>query len=241
MEPRGVAQEPISSELALVDEELARRARAALPDPPWLLPVLAELEEEPRAEPPRRSFASRLPVVALTVVALLAVAALASSLLPSESPSFVSERGRRAAVPARTQSTPAAALKPPTTHSTVGRASKPKPKPAAPATRIRTKRARPKPAAKPRAKPKPTPRARTLRRAERVLAWRRYAPAAFYVVYLRHGPTTIYRTRTTRLTATLPPRLKLRPGIYRVVVRPAVALEAGIVLAPAVAEKTIRV
>jgi hypothetical protein len=206
VEPRGVAQEPISSELALVDEELARRARAALPDPPWLLPVLAEL---------------------------------ASSLLPSESPSFVSERGRRAAVPARTQSTPAAALKPPTTHSTVGRASKPKPKPAAPATRIRTKRARPKPAAKPRAKPKP--RARTLRRAERVLAWRRYAPAAFYVVYLRHGPTTIYRARTTRLTATLPARLKLRPGIYRVVVRPAVALEAGIVLAPAVAEKTIRV
>src|SRR4029450_13591958 len=46
----GVAEEPISSELVLVDEALARRARAALPDPPWLLPALAELRERPEAE-----------------------------------------------------------------------------------------------------------------------------------------------------------------------------------------------
>src|SRR5262245_54128690 len=48
----GVVEEPISSELVLVDQALARRARAALPEPPWLLPVLAEVEAAPRAAPP---------------------------------------------------------------------------------------------------------------------------------------------------------------------------------------------
>ena len=47
----GVVEEPISSELVLVDPALARRARAALPDPPWLLPALAELQERTPAEP----------------------------------------------------------------------------------------------------------------------------------------------------------------------------------------------
>ena len=57
----GVVEEPISSELVLVDQELARRARAELPDPPWLLPAVAELQERTRAEPAVAPAASRSP------------------------------------------------------------------------------------------------------------------------------------------------------------------------------------
>lgn len=239
MEPSGVAQEPISSELALVDGELARRARAALPDPPWLLPALAELEEVRRAEPPprRRSLARRLRAAALVVLALLALGALASSFVPSQSPSLVSEPGRRASVPVQTTSTPspAAALKPPTTRANVRHSRKPAP--AAPATSVRTTRSRSRSAAK--QMPKQT--TRTLPKTERVLRWRRYAPAAFYVLALRRGQRTIYKAKTTRLTATMPGRLKLRPGTYRVLVRPAVPVDAGIVFGPAVLHKTIKV
>ncbi len=39
MEPRELASEPISPELALVDPDLGARARAALPDHPWPAPV----------------------------------------------------------------------------------------------------------------------------------------------------------------------------------------------------------
>jgi hypothetical protein len=239
VEPRGVAQEPISSELALVDGELARRARAALPDPPWLLPVLAELQEAERAEPPRRSRASRLPAVALAVLLLLMLAALASSFLPSQSPTLVTGPARRAALPAQTRSTPAGAPKRPAKRSEVRRAAKTKPAPPAAGAPAKPLRPKPKPAAKQSARPKP--RTRTLRKAERVLRWRRYPPAAYYVLYLRRGAATIYTARTTRLTATLPARLKLGPGTYRVFVRPAVAVEAGIVFGPAVVEKTIKV
>ena len=51
MESTGLVEEPISAELVLVDPELARRARVALPDPPWLLPVLAEQQQAEMAAP----------------------------------------------------------------------------------------------------------------------------------------------------------------------------------------------
>jgi hypothetical protein len=235
VEPRGVAEEPISSELALVDEELARRARAALPDPPWLLPALAELQDAEQVELSRSSLAGRLPDIALAVVLLLALAAFASSFVPSENPSFVTEPARRSAIPGQTQSTTAAAPTRHTKHSDARRAAKPKaaPRPA----KVRATPPRPKPARKPNAKP----RARTLQRAERVLSWHGYPPAAYYVVYLRRGTTTVYEARTKALTATLPARLRLRPGVYRVLVRPAVPVEAGLVFGPALAKKTIKV
>jgi hypothetical protein len=50
-----LVEEPISAELVLVDRELARRARVALPDPPWLLPVLAEPQQAEVAAPRRFS------------------------------------------------------------------------------------------------------------------------------------------------------------------------------------------
>jgi hypothetical protein len=51
VESTSPVEEPISPELVLVDGELARRARIALPDPPWLLPVLAEQEQAEVAAP----------------------------------------------------------------------------------------------------------------------------------------------------------------------------------------------
>jgi hypothetical protein len=56
----GLVEEAISSELVLVDRELAFRARAELPDPPWLLPVLAELPPAETATPPPRVATPRL-------------------------------------------------------------------------------------------------------------------------------------------------------------------------------------
>jgi hypothetical protein len=44
-----------------------------------------------------------------------------------------------------------------------------------------------------------------------------------------------------KLTAALPAGLKLRPGTYQALVRPAIPSDAGIVLGAAILEKTIRV
>jgi hypothetical protein len=238
VEPRGVAEQPISPELALVDPELARSARAALPDPPWLLPVLAELQEAEKAEPvvveehgPRRSVASSIPAAALVVLLLLALAALASSLFPSQGPSFVTEPARHAAVPPQTQ---AASTARPKKHSSPRTPAKPL---APPAPSSHTKTVRPKPARKHGAKPKP----RTLGKAQRVFRWRRYPRAAYYAFYLQRGSTTIYVARTEELTATLPAHLKLSPGTYHVFVRPAVPVDAGIILGDAILKKTIKV
>jgi hypothetical protein len=238
VEPRGVAEEPISPELALVDPELASRARAGLPDPPWLLPVLAKLQEAEKAEPvaveeraPRRSMASSIPAAVLVILLLLGLAVLASSLFPSEGPSFVTEPARRAAVPAQTQ---AASTPRPKKHSNARSPAKPL---VPPARSSRTTTVRPKPARKHAAKPRP----RTLGKAQRVFSWRRYPRAAYYEFYLQRGDTTIYEARTEELTATLPARLKLRPGTYHVFVRPAIPVDAGIILGDAIVQKTIRV
>jgi hypothetical protein len=238
VEPRGRAEEPISPELALVDPELAPRARAALPDPPWLLPVLAELQEAEKAEPvvveeraPRRSMASSIPAATLVILLLLALAVLASSLFPSQGPSFVTEPARRAPVPAQTQAASTARA---TKHSNPHTPAKPL---APPAPRSHTKTVRPKPARKHEAKPRP----RTLGKAQRVFRWRRYPRAAYYAFYLQRGGTTIYERRTEGLTAALPAHLRLRPGTYRVFVRPAIPVDAGIILGDAIVQKTIKV
>lgn len=247
MEPSGVVEEPISSELALVDRELARRARAALPDPPWLLPVLAELQER-ETEPPvavrervvpaperatRRSIASRIPAAAFVVLLLLAAAVLAvSALPPSQGPSFVTEPARRAAVPAQ-KPPPAERPKRPAKRSQVRRTPKPAIRHAE--QTARTKRVAPNPAASAR------PRTRTLAKARRVFRWHRYPAAVYYELHLQRGTKTIYETRTVKLSAALPARLGLRPGAYQVLVRAAIPGDAGIILGPAVLQKTLRI
>jgi hypothetical protein len=253
----GVVEEPISSELVLVDGALARRARAALPEPPWLLPVLAELEESARATPPppvaaetpppstaepapaapvarprRRLGAASGVSVAL---ALAAVAVLSLAFLPLS-------RGPRVTTTPLRQAAPATPVRPPAAA---------RPKRSAPTHTVT--RARPKPkvarakkpaAAAKRPRPRPTRRAapppRPLPRTQRVFSWRRYPSAVFYELHLQRGAETLYETRTLTPRAVLPAGLRLRPGTYHVFVRPAVPGDAGIMLGPAIMRRTIR-
>ena len=102
MVTNGVVEEPISSELVLVDQALGRRARAALPDPPWLVPALAELREQPREErvqapiverparPPDRRRRPSAGSVVLVAIGLAFAGVAALAFVPqSHGPSFV--------------------------------------------------------------------------------------------------------------------------------------------------------
>ncbi len=243
----GVVEEPISSELVLVDQALARRARAALPDPPWLVPALAELRErapEPAAapaleRPTRPPTRRRRPSAASVVLAWscsrrLGILALAFVPL-SRGPSFVTTPVKQAA--------PSVPLRPPAV-TRVEPATKPKlTQPRRAATPKKTRQHKP-PAGtgtKPRvSKPPPAPKPRTLTRAQRAVSWRRYPTAAYYEVYLQRGSKTLYETKTLRPSALLPAHLTLRPGTYHVVVHPAIPSDAGIILGSAIFRKTMR-
>lgn len=235
----GVVEEQISSELVLVDQELAQRARAKLPDPPWLLPVLAELRDRPPPEPARPRRPRRRPRVAsviAAVAALVAVAVLGLAFVPlSRGPSFATTPVRQAA--------PTVPLRPPT-----GRQSKPETKPKTTQTRAATttrqsKRPATKPRTKPKARvPKPAPVARplTLTPAQRMVAWSPSRAAAYYQIYLQRGGRTLYQAQTLRTSTTLPARLTLRPGLYSVVVHSAIPSDSGIILGPVVYRETLR-
>jgi hypothetical protein len=252
----GYAEEPISPELALVDHGLAGRARAALPEPPWLLPVLAQLQEQAgRAEPPaaaeerlaleaaperppRRSIASHLSAAAPVALLLLLLAVLAISLLPpAQGPSFATEPTQRAAPPAPTQPRTVASPKGTATRSAKRSAEKRKIEPSPAKAKARTKPAAPRRAKKHAAKSSP----QRLAKAQRVFRWKRYPAAVYYELHVQRGVKTVYEARTTRLSATLPPRLRLRPGTYHVLVRPAIPSDAGIILGAAIVEKTLKV
>lgn len=256
MASSGVVEEPISSELVLVDEELALRARDALPDPPWVLPVFAELQEAEKIaasvageerpataavpeRPPRPSIASRVPAVVLSLLGLVALAALAFSLVWSpQGPTLAARPEEQASLPAPTQSTGAGqakgSAKRPKARRTATPQATPQVKPTAP--RVRTQPRAITPAPKRAAKPKP----RTVGKAERVFGWPRYPGAVYYQFYLQQGARTIYQARTVRPTAALPARLKVVPGTYRVLVRPAVPSDAGIILGAAIVEKSVK-
>jgi hypothetical protein len=254
----GVVEEPISSELVLVDEELALRARDALPDPPWVLPVFAELQEAEKItapvvgkerpappaipeRPPRPSIASRVPAVVLSLLGLVALAALAFSLVWSpQGPTLAARPEEQPSLPAPTQSTGAGqakgSAKRPKARRTATPQATPQVKPTAP--RVRTQPRAITPAPKRAAKPKPKPR--TVGKAERVFGWPRYPGAVYYQFYLQQGARTIYQARTVRPTAALPARLKVVPGTYRVLVRPAIPSDAGIILGAAIVEKSVK-
>jgi hypothetical protein len=245
----GVTEEQISSELVLVDEALGRRARAALPDPPWLLPALAELRERPREErvqapvverparPPDRRRRPSAGSVVLVVIALAFAGVASLAFVPqSHGPSVVKAPVNQAA--------PAAPARPPAV-TRPRAATTPKPQPTRPrqtakprkvrqplATRTRSKRRESKPAV--------APKPRALTRAQRVVTWRRFPAAVYYAVYLQRGAKTLFQTRTVRLETVLPARLALRPGTYHVVVRPAIPNEAGIILGPTLVRKTVK-
>jgi hypothetical protein len=247
----GVAEEPISSELVLVDQALARRARAALPDPPWLVPALAELRQRTPVEraaapvmerPARPSEGRRRPSAAsvvLVVIALAFAGVAALAFVPqSRGPSFVTTPVEQAA--------PAVPVRPPVVaHPKAATKPKPKPTPSRHAAKPRKTRQREHRAARTRTKrrasrPAPAPKPRALTRTQRVVTWRREPAAVYYAVYLQRGAKTLFETKTVRPVTVLPAHLALRPGTYHVVVRPAIPSDAGIILASAILRKTMR-
>ena len=253
MSSSGVAVvEPISSELVLVDEELAQRARGALPDPPWLLPVLAELDQpaqavaveeppaptpvaEPAEAPGRARLIPTRAVVVLLLFALVPLAYLLYGFLPKPQGPTLAARPQPT-TPASTLSRPPAvtAKAPPTEPRAESKSNAASSKPKAP-PRSKPARLAPKRAAK--LKPKPL----ALTRVQRVFNWHRVPGAVYYQLYLQRGSKTVFQAQTVRPTARLPLGLKIRPGAYRVLVRPAVASDAGIILGAVVLGKTVTI
>jgi hypothetical protein len=256
VERTDVLEEPISPELVLVDGELAARAREASADSPWLLPAVAEarqcaeaarpvaVEQRPAPEAPRRqpSFSGHLratAVIGCVLVAVLAAVSLAPELVPGSAKPTLARRGaERAALAPPKPSTSKPAMRPPKAERVV----KPKPRAAPkrepkpePKTTKPKRSARPAPAPKPAAKPK----IRAPVRVERVFSWRRYRGAVYYQVHLQRGAKTVYEARTLQRTASI--RLKLRPGRYHAVVRPAIPSDVGIILGPTIMDKIVRI
>jgi hypothetical protein len=243
----GVVEEPISSELVLVDQALAPRARAALPDPPWVLPVLAELQESTRAEPspahrPEQPARRRAPRAATVVSVVLALAGLAIATLaffPLSSRPTLATGSPQEAAPAQPGRPPVVgrpkrgATKP-TRHAVKPKAVRSRRPPVPSRNRsLRAKARQPET----RAGTKP----RTLTSAQRAVSWRRDPAAAFYELYVQRGAETVYETRTARPSVVLPAGLALRPGRYQVLVRPAIPNDAGIILGASILRRTLRV
>ena len=259
MERTEALEEPISPELALVDADLAVRAREALPDPPWLLPAVAEarqrlqaaaaaVEERPAPEIPRRrpepSFSRHLRatvVFGLVMVGLVTVVATALDFVPrSGKPTLAATRAEPAAPQPPKRLNPKRAAKPAKVRTAVkprpARQGKPKPAPTRSPQRKSPKRSTPRaPAPKHAAKPK----ARPAVKVERVFSWRPFRRAAYYQVHLQRGATTVYEVRTSKRTVSI--RLKLRPGRYHAIVRPAISTDAGIILGPAIVDTVVKV
>jgi hypothetical protein len=247
----GVVEEPISSELVLVDQALAPRARAALPEPPWLLPVLADLRESAHAEPsparpaqatPEQPAPRRAPRAATAVCVVLALGGLAVAALAffplSSRPTLATSSPEDAA--------PARPVRPPVVGRPKRAATRPTRHAAKPSTARKKQSAEPSKSSDARAKARRPPARvgmtpRTLTRAQRTLSWRRDPAAAFYELYVQRGAETIYETRTARPSVVLPAGLALRPGRYQVLVRPAISNDAGITLGAVILRRTLRV
>jgi hypothetical protein len=187
--------------------------------------------------------ASRVPAVVLSLLGLVALAALAFSLVRSpQGPTLAAKPEEQASLPAPAQSTGAGqakgSAKRPKARRTATPQATPQDKPTAPKVRTQPRAITPAPKRAAKAKPKPKPR--TVGKAERLFGWPRYQGAVYYQFYLQQGARTIYQARTVRPTAALPARLKVVPGTYRVLVRPAVPSDAGIILGAAIVEKSVK-
>jgi hypothetical protein len=229
-------EEPVSPELVLVDDDLAARARAALPDPSRPQPAGAETTRPAAEVPPRRPHRRLRAIVVFgcLAVTLVVAVALAVEFVPRSSRPTVATGGGGPAAPAAPKTiSPKQTLTRAKAHATVKRASAPK----AQSKPLPTKKRSTPHASAPRRATKPTVRPAV--KVERVFSWRRFRGAAYYQVSLRRGATPVYEARTPKRTASI--RLELRPGRYHAVVRPAMPTDAGIVLGPAIVDTIVKV
>jgi hypothetical protein len=236
----------VSPELVLVDPDLAARARAALPDHPWPAPVRIEPRPRP-AEPGGAAVGLTFWTFLLGIIVLVGALTLVST---RDRPTLAAEvEGNEGRVPATSTSQ---VVKPkPGTAKPKPRTAKPKPAKPKSAQRSRRSRARssPPPPAPSRTRTTAPPTRRTVpRRAvrqgfrpARVFSWPPRAGASYYQVVFLRNSKPFYRTRTTAARLQLPERVRFTAGIYRWTVRPAIASDAGIVLALPVVDSTFRV
>jgi hypothetical protein len=241
----------VSPELVLVDPELATRARAALPDHPWPAPVRIEPRPRP-AEPGGAPVGLKFWMFILGVIVLVGALTLVST---RDRPTLAAEvEGNEGRVPATSTSSVAQPKPKPG-------AAKPKPRAARPKSTQRSgenrARSSPPPSGRPRTQTPARPRAQTPapptrrtvpRRAvrqgfrpARIFSWPPRAGASYYQVVFLRNSKPFYRTRTTAARLRLPERVRFTAGIYRWTVRPAIASDAGIVLALPVVDSTFRV
>jgi hypothetical protein len=235
----GVAHEPLSPELALVDAELARRAREELPDP---VPEAARLsivtapptvgEPLPRdirpgftveARPPRRKRRLVGWMVAVTLLGAATGIAVSNTttlrrFVSDHAPASIGAIGD----PTPTPESPATAASPPTPNEQPESSGSSAPPPAvAPTTGTVA-------SASPGAAPTPTPAApRRTTPGGRTFAWVPVPGAASYLVQFYRGRKEIFSARPSKPRLALPGRwsykgseYSLAPGRYRWSVRP---------------------
>jgi hypothetical protein len=227
----GLGREPLSPELALIDPELAERARARLPDANPAGPTT-------RPERVLRARARRLPEVApdstrapsfarrhRRILAVLLVALAGGATLGAFLPANSTRQGSSArlepaapattARPAATRTTATAAPPPTTTSRATGTA-------AAPTNTTPARRTRPSaPITRPRAS-QPRRAAPAATASRRTFVWAPARGARGYEVEFFRGNSRVFVARTQRARLSLPSRwryrgraVRLTPGAYR--------------------------
>jgi len=190
---------------------------------------------EPAPAPRRAHLIPTRAVVVLLLFAVVPVAYLLYGFLPKPQGPTLAARPEQTTPASTLPTSPAVTAKTPPAEPKVK--SKPKAAPAKPNVRAKPKPATPAPKRAAKLKPKPL----ALTRVQRVFNWHRVPGAVYYQLYLQRGSKTVFQARTVRPTARLPAGLKIRTGTYRVVVRPAVGSDAGIILGAVVLRKAVTI